>query len=105
VATKLKLNPEILGRILAWAEDAGQDGTASPETEPEPEYFSGLDNQIVKCEPHVVGKENLTLEEGRKRVADEIKAYWRDPEPEHVLLIRAAAGLGKTYAGVSFSHE
>ena len=74
--------------------------------EPEPTYTAGINRRVRRIDspPTYHQPDWQPLEQFRQTVARELRAYMDDPEPEHMLLIPAPPGSGKTWAGVDFAH-
>ena len=74
--------------------------------EPEPIRLEGYQRRLRKVEdpPAYVQPDWESLDDFRKVVAEELRAYMMTPSPDYMLLIQAPPGSGKTYAGVDFAH-
>lgn len=68
---------------------------------PEPKWVPGYRREPRPCDPPPVELvERPSLEDTRAMMAKAICEYLAIPSPGHVLLVRAAPGVGKTTAGV-----
>lgn len=54
--------------------------------------------------PQIQKRKWENIDEFRLRVKAEMRRYMQTPDPEHILLIPAPPGSGKTWAGVDFAH-
>jgi len=74
-----------------------------PTTDP-PE--SALFRELVCCTPPVESQQaRMSIEEAREKVDHTIRAYLDLPSPEHILLVRASPGVGKTTIAVNICHD
>lgn len=71
-----------------------------PDVEALPPPDSPLQWELRDCDPPPAARSPVTIAEARQMIRDEIDAYLKLERPEHMLLVRAAAGLGKTTLGV-----
>ena len=54
----------------------------------------------LRVAPMAIDRPTVSLDEGRRMIADAITTYLADPLPSSMLLIAAPAGIGKTTVGV-----
>ena len=71
---------------------------APPSIPPPPD--NALWRELRACAPPDYASGHLTVDEARALIAQRIDEYLAMPAPAHMLLIRAAAGVGKTTIGV-----
>lgn len=87
-------------RLARMAREAQPSSAIEPPTEMQPKT-----PQTVVLPPEKAGRTDTThrtsLQEARARIRTAIEKYLADPWPDHMLLIKAAPGVGKTYAGVT----
>ena len=73
----------------------------------QPEWFDDNPNYLRRLinlpEPGQIPDRPDTVSAARQYIRDEIFAYLADPAPEHMLVISAAPGVGKTYAAVEIA--
>lgn len=88
---------------LAWAHEV--DGAV----ESEPEDFAWRRSRRVVRGPATGTRPPAirahSLEEAWDRLVTRTRAYMDDPDPPHVLLVRATAGGGKTHAAAALAHQ
>lgn len=87
---------EFLERLRA--ERRALDGEPSSSAPPEPE--GPLWRKLRICEPPDYARRRFSVDEARALIRTRIEEYLAMPSPSHVLLVRAAAGVGKTTIGV-----
>jgi hypothetical protein len=75
-----------------------------PETEAqpeEPEWLAGIFRGATPCvAPEQAGRARESLDSSRTRTWGGIEFYLDDPTPSGILLVKAAAGMGKTTLGI-----
>jgi len=78
----------------------------NPKPDKEPGYTTGLYRRVKRLDgpPEYHQPEWQPLAEFRRTVAATMRAYMQDSDPDHMLLIPAPPGSGKTWAGVAFAH-
>ena len=82
--------------------------TPEPERLPEPPTPppAGFDRRLHKVQPSPrEPRPSLSLDEARALIDEEMRAYLDTPNPEHILLVRASPGTGKTTIAVNIAHD
>ncbi len=96
--------PNFLEQEIERAFDAGPPPDISPPTGEPPEH--AFNRELVRCAaPPVSRRQRPTVEEAREWIRDTVTAYLNLQNPEHMLLIRAAPGTGKTTIMVDIAHQ
>ncbi len=72
----------------------------------QPTYTPGINRRVKRIDEPQARAEPAwqSLDEFRRTVAASLRTYMATPEPDHMLLIPAPPGSGKTWAGVDFAH-
>lgn len=73
-----------------------------PEIE-EPEYLRGQQRSIKQCAPPDTFRSGESIDVSRRKIAKAMRDYMMLESPDHMLLIPAPPGTGKTWAGVEFA--
>jgi len=73
----------------------------------EPEWFTGpaWNRKLHTVPAPAWAQEAPTLAEARAEIDAALEAYFADPAPGHMLLIKAAAGVGKTFRAVHLAER
>lgn len=70
-----------------------------------PAYTPGLHRRVRRTDaPPAQAVDWQPLDEFRRTMAGALRTYMQTPDPDHMLLIPAPPGSGKTWAGVEFAH-
>lgn len=97
------MNTETLWRLIEEGATGGEAGEGSPDvaTPEEPEYTRGIFRglQIIAAPP-ASERRHRALDEARAEMDQMIADYLAREAPEPMLLVKAAAGVGKTTAAV-----
>lgn len=76
-----------------------------PPTPEEPKHIFGLQRALSECDPPDLTRvRGQSIEQARQVIAKAMREYALIEHPEHILLIPAPPGTGKTWAGVDFAH-
>lgn len=71
---------------------------------PEPEYLRGQQREVKRVAPPPRDLiEGEPLDVSRQKIDDAMRAYMMQESPNHMLLVPAPPGTGKTWAGVAFA--
>ena len=71
----------------------------------EPTNLFGLQRALAECEPPNMERvRGQSIDQARQAIAQAMRDYAMIEHPEHMLLIPAPPGTGKTWAGVDFAH-
>ncbi len=95
--------------LLDYLDNFIQEAQAAPlpawELPAEPAYLYGNQRRLRQVDaPRPQQRRWQSIHEFRLHVQAEMRRYMAEPEPEHMLLIPAPPGSGKTWAGVEFAH-
>lgn len=87
-------------KLKAVPSELGPDAFAD-----EPDVAAGRPRALKRVSPPAPDTRAVQpLAAFRKTVADAMRRYMLEPEPDYMLLIPAPPGSGKTWAGVNFAH-
>lgn len=76
-----------------------------PPAPEEPKHIFGLQRALSECDPPDLARvRGQSISQARQVIADAMREYALIEHPEHILLIPAPPGTGKTWAGVDFAH-
>lgn len=74
-----------------------------PDSIEEPEYLRGQQRSIKQCAPPDIVRYRDPLPISRQKIAQAMRDYMMLDSPNHMMLIPAPPGTGKTWAGVEFA--
>jgi DNA polymerase III delta prime subunit len=94
--------------FVKFVERAMRPAAPPPEPPPPPEPTENVSKRrsilrVANVAPLDV--ERVTLEEARDHIARAMRDYLAEPDPEHMLLIKAPPGVGKSWAAVRLAEE
>jgi hypothetical protein len=91
---------EMLQGLIAKFSQGAPDLPAPSVPEEPDDWNLGREIRWDVAAPDLTKHETITVEEARERIRAGVQAYLDEPNPDHMLLIRALPGVGKTTAAV-----